>query len=154
MNTASHSIRLRLVGHLLFSAVLCSATFFSGCSPSVDDIEEAPEIRSHSLGAGSIGSGIWQSENPQCQVRGNAANWQAAYCMWLNRTNDFKEDIVQDCYSMLTERQGIPKTICERNLYFKREMCKTLALDDYFKGSVEECIRSNDSVPLVVREGL
>ncbi len=96
----------------------------------------------------------WKLENPQCEVKGNAANWQAAYCMWMNRTNDSEADEVQNCYNSLTSREGIPRSLCERNQFFKREICKTLVVDRTFTGSVSDCLRSDDSVPRVVREGL
>jgi hypothetical protein len=138
---------------LFFSAVL-SLLAVLGCSAG-DDSLDFPEDSARVIARrGAIGDGEWKSENPTCQVRGNAANWQAAYCLWFNHTNDFEKDEVQDCYATLTEREGIPRTICDRNLYFKREICKTLALDKYFGGSVENCIQSDDSVPVVVREGL
>jgi len=97
---------------------------------------------------------MWKMENSNCSVKGNSANWQAAYCMWMNKTNDYGMDEVQRCYAALTEREGIPSRLCERNEYFKREICKTLVLDQTYKGSLSDCLASDDAVPRVVREGL
>ncbi|MBP9838192.1 MAG: hypothetical protein KBC84_05710 [Proteobacteria bacterium] len=99
-------------------------------------------------------SEIWKTENPNCQVRGNTANWQTAYCMWLNQTNEAKDELVEQCYKMLTAHKAIPEELCARNLFFKTEICKTLVLDQYFDNSLEDCIKSDDSIPKVVKEGL
>ena len=40
-------------------------------------------------------SEIWKTENPNSQVRGNTANWQTAYCMRLNQTNEAKDELVE-----------------------------------------------------------
>lgn len=101
-----------------------------------------------------IRSEMWKLDNASCQVKGNSANWQAAYCMWMNKTNDFSLDEVQACYKTLSQRQGIPQDLCSRNEFFKKEICKTLVLDHIFPGSLGECLASDDSVPRVVREGL
>ena len=122
---------------------------FCGCSTgiSTDDLRSRGELS-------PLRAEEWKMENYQCAVKGNTANWQAAYCMWLNKTNDFEADGVEDCFETLTEHEGIPKKLCERNEYFKREICKTLVMDRIFHGSMTECLRSDDSVPRVVREGL
>ena len=97
---------------------------------------------------------MWKMENSNCSVKGNSANWQAAYCMWMNKSNEFDTDEVKACYNALTEREGIPRALCERNQYFKKEICKTLVLDKTFPGSLSDCVASDDSIPRVVREGL
>ncbi len=137
----------------LFVIVALAIFWSSGCSDRLGK-QSLPEARERLFSGRDPRVGLWKSENPQCEVKGNAANWQAAYCMWLNHTQDFEQEDVQDCYSMLVDREGIPKTNCERNLYFKREICKTLVIDNFFQGSLDACLRSDDSVPLVVREGI
>lgn len=128
----------------LFFSLLAIA----GCSESSSS--PGPDRESKRLSIAKV----WKTENSQCAVQGNPANWQGAYCMWLSKTNDFQQDEVQSCYKMLTGRAGIPKTVCERNAYFKREICKTLVVDSYGSNSLEECMRSDDYVPVAVREGL
>ncbi len=126
-----------------------AVSVFAGCSSglSTEDLRTRGELS-------PLRANEWKLENYQCAVKGNTANWQAAYCMWLNKTNDFEADGVEECFNTLTEHEGIPKRFCERNEYFKREICKTLVMDKIFTGSLIECLRSDDSVPRVVREGL
>lgn len=126
---------------LVLSLSLCS------CAPEHEGPTPDRESKRLSLAK------VWRTENSQCEIPGNAANWQGAYCLWLNKTTDFEKDEVKSCYETLTAHQGIPKSICERNQYFKREICKTLVLDRYFK-TLEQCMSSDDSVPVAVREGL
>ena len=99
-------------------------------------------------------SEMWKLENTQCAVKGNAANWQAAYCLWMNKTNDFEKEGVQECFDTLTEREGIPTKLCDRNEFFKREICRSLMMEKLFIGTFTECLASDGSVPRVVREGL
>ena len=100
------------------------------------------------------GSSAWKMENASCKIKGNTANWQAAYCMWMHQSEGFESSPVQECYKMISSRPGIPSTACERNHYFKREICKSLAVDGYFHRSVDQCLASDDAVPLVVKLGL
>ena len=144
-----HSINDRA---LAVTAVLFFSILFTACSDAVDDFDVSR--RSQNLSMRAPGSDIWKTENPHCQVRGNTANWQASYCMYINHTKEFDDDLVQQCYKLATDREGIPRGFCERNLYFKREICRGLVLDHYFGASLDECMQSDESVPLVVREGL
>ncbi len=132
----------------------CSAFEESGLDrPGESSLED--QIGNTSATGSSFGrADIWKTENATCDIKGNASNWQAAYCMWLHQAGEFDDSAVQECFSMLNSRPAIPQKICERNLYFKREICKSLAVDGYFHRSVDECVASDYSVPKVVREGL
>lgn len=136
---------------LLVAAMTLST--LTSCSPTLDESMELEHDRAIERRLNPLDE-YWKTENPTCEIRGNSANWQAAYCLWMNSSKDFYNDDVQGCYKDLTEREGIPRSYCERNKYFKREICKTLALRNYFDGSVDSCLKSDESVPLVVREGL
>lgn len=134
-------------------ALAASLSMTQACAPSSQPGESGSledEIGRPSFG----GAEIWKTENATCDIKGNSANWQAAYCMWLHQAEKFDTSEVQDCFSMLNTRPAVPQQPCERNLYFKREMCKSLAVDGYFHRSVEECLASDKAVPVVVREGL
>ncbi len=130
--------------------LIAAVTALHACAPAMEGGSVEDEIGRPSLG----GAEIWKTENATCDVKGNTANWQAAYCMWLNQAESFDQSEVQDCFKMLDGRRGVPQTSCDRNLYFKREICKSLAVDGYFHRSVDECVTSDASVPVVVREGL
>lgn len=133
------SVKLKLF--ILATTALCS---FACADNERPDPHDQPLLRAE----------MWKMENPNCAVKGNSANWQAAYCMWMNKTNEYDTDDVKACYDALTERQGIPRNLCERNQYFKKEICKTLVMDKTFPGSLSDCLASDDSIPRVVREGL
>lgn len=126
---------------LIISTTISCASNQSGLGYDERDLDHA-------------GSDIWKMENAGCQIKGNTANWQAAYCMWLNQSEDFESAPVQDCVKMIAKRPGIPTKACDRNHYFKREICKSLAVDGYFHRSVDQCLVSDDAVPLVVKLGL
>lgn len=138
--------RHSLLWSILPSYLIAAAA--SGCAPVEPSIES--EIGHPSFG----GPELWQTENPTCQIKGNSGNWQAAYCMWLHQADRFDDSEVQNCYTMLDSRPAVPQQPCARNEYFKREICKSLAVDGYFHRSVDECVASDKSVPVVVREGL
>ena len=131
----------------LFFAFL-TLSLLTGCSDGSGEITPDRESKRLSLAK------VWKTENSHCEVQGNPANWQGAFCMWLNKTTDFKADEVQNCYQLASKRQGIPTQTCDRNRYFKREICKTLVIDHIFIGSLDDCLRSDDAVPVAVREGL
>lgn len=101
-------------------------------------------------------SNLHLAENTECKVRGNSANWQAAYCMWINSTNDFDNTEVKRCYDLALRHKGIPQDECQRSVYFKTEICKILITEKYynFNGNLDECLLSEDTTPKVVKEGL
>ena len=99
-------------------------------------------------------------ENPTCEVPGNPANWLAAYCMWLNGTSQFdrdseiKDDPVKQCIRTVDRHAAVPRKLCDRNKYFKQEICTRLAENGIYTGTVQSCIASRGTIPRVVREGL
>ncbi len=102
------------------------------------------------------GTDLYLNENPDCKIKGKSENWQAAYCLWINTTNDFNNTQVKHCYDLALRHQGIPQAPCDRNMYFKNEICKMMVAEQYFNyaGTVNDCLLSEDTVPKVVKEGL
>lgn len=125
---------------MLRKIILLSLTFIS-CSSSQSTF---------------TGRELYLNENPTCEIKGKPENWQAAYCLWINTTNDFNNTEVKHCYDLALRHQGIPQSPCERNKYFKNELCKMMVAQKYFNysGTVNDCLVSEDTVPKVVKEGI
>lgn len=103
-----------------------------------------------------MGKDLYLNENSNCEIKGNPSNWQAAYCMWLNTTNDFNNEEVKHCYDLTLRHKAIPQEPCARNKYFKNEICQMMLTEKYFNysGTVSDCLLSEDTTPKVVKEGL
>lgn len=101
----------------------------------------------------SLPSTEWKRENSGCEVPGNTQAWATSYCLWLSKTMDVEAPEIRNCQRTIEEHRSIPAGTCERNYYFKRELCKTLVLDGMFAGSLSRCLKSEQSVPLFVKEG-
>ena len=134
---------------LLGSALACSALFALGCGPErpsmADEIDASP---------------YRMRENPTCEIPGNPSNWLAAYCMWMNNVaqfdqdSDIEDDPVKLCIKDVERHPSVPNSLCERNKYFKQQICETLTMNGVFHGNVAQCVASRGTIPRVVREGL
>lgn len=139
----------------VFSSILLPGSLLLVLAACSDTAGSPPTMEQQITGGKNV-----LLENPTCEVPGNPANWVAAFCMWMNRVgeynrdSDLEDDPVKLCIRDLDKRPGVPKELCERNKYFKQQLCESLALEGKFKGSIRECLASRGTIPRVVREGL
>ena len=96
----------------------------------------------------------YRSDKTDCPVPGQLIHWQAAYCMWLNGTDDFLEASVQKCFDeRYAEDENTQLTVCEKKIFYRRKLCELLIREGFFRGSVFDCMKSKETIPRPVREG-
>lgn len=86
---------------------------------------------------------------------GDPSHWRLAVCGARSGTDDFESASVQSCVRDLASRDTVDRrTKCARNLRYKHEWCEfLLKLGNSPFPSEGECLRSEQSVPGVVRSG-
>lgn len=90
-------------------------------------------------------------ENCHCAVPGITIRWKAAYCMYLNETDDLEQGGVQECLARAEPRSLARLGPCGKNAYWKRRLCT--ALHKGKKKSTESCVQDRTMVPRLVENG-
>jgi hypothetical protein len=90
-------------------------------------------------------------ENCHCAVPGITIRWEAAYCMYLNETDDLEQAGVQKCLARSESRSLARLGPCGKNAYWKRKLCT--ALHKGKKKSTESCVQDRKMVPRFVENG-
>lgn len=89
-------------------------------------------------------------ENCECAAPGITLRWKAAYCMWLNETDDFENEGVHKC-TFKSDPEHLKKAPpCKQNLYWKKMLCR-----QFYKNANERrsCIEDRKMVPDFVKNG-
>ena len=91
----------------------------------------------------------WRSGQPDqdCEIRGEAIQWQADYCMLESQTDDLIA--AQPC--MDRESRTRRGEECARRRYYKREWCRGLVANGAMQRSYAECIADPELVGPTVR---
>jgi len=90
-------------------------------------------------------------ENCHCAVPGITVRWKAAYCMYLNATDDLEQMGVQQCLARVEPRAVAPLGPCDKNAHWKKRLCGAL-----YKGKktrIHNCIQDGAMVPRFVERG-
>jgi hypothetical protein len=90
-------------------------------------------------------------ENCHCAVPGITVRWEAAYCMYLNETDDLEQGGVQECLARVEPRSLARAGSCAKNAHWKRKLCA--ALHKGKKKSTESCVQDRAMVPRFVEHG-
>ena len=93
----------------------------------------------------------WRSgaADQDCEIPGEAIQWQADYCLLETQTDDIVA--AQPC--MDRESRTRHGEECARRRYYKREWCRGLAANGTMQRSYAECIADPELVGPTVRGG-
>jgi hypothetical protein len=90
-------------------------------------------------------------QNCQCTVPGITIRWKAAYCMYLNETDDLENAGVQLCLAR-AEPDSVEKLgACEQNAHWKKMICGVRHEDK--KRQVQKCVQDRRMIPRFVEVG-
>jgi hypothetical protein len=95
-------------------------------------------------------------ENCQCAVPGITIRWKAAYCMFLNETDDLEHEGVGACLARPDPKSLAKADPCARNAHWKRELCaarQKFAAELDAPAAIQACVEDPTMIPPVVRFG-
>ena len=88
-----------------------------------------------------------------CNIPGEAIHWRADYCLWLNETGDFNADSVQKCfYGKLATDKKQGMSDCDKKRFYREEICRSMIGMYIFRGSMEKCMKSDETIPATVEK--
>lgn len=88
---------------------------------------------------------------PACAVPGHVIRWEASYCMFLSETDDLELESVQQCmshFSLPGYDAGMSE--CDQKTLLRRKLCELFIASQYFEGSLEDCEKSEKTIPTFV----
>lgn len=95
-------------------------------------------------------------ENCECAVPGVTVRWKAAYCMFLNETDDLELQGVSACLSRPDPKALATAGPCARNAHWKRKLCGArhkVAGERDAPAAIRACVEDPTMIPPVVRFG-
>lgn len=85
-------------------------------------------------------------------ITGKTQHWAIAVCELRASTDDFENDKVQKCISVLIKTDKIDmnkEPVCALNTKYKTELCK-YSVEEKYEKSISECLQSTKNIPEVV----
>ncbi len=77
--------------------------------------------------------------------------WKAAYCMALNETDDLENEGVSRCLYAADPPRLKKSTACDRNAYWKTELCRLAHPND--STAVSACVADEKTTPQFIERG-
>ena len=90
-------------------------------------------------------------ENCGCAVPGITVRWHAAYCMFLNATDDYENGGVTECLDRPVPNALREMTACDQNRYWKEQICRAREKED--EKVVRACVDDPEMMPRIVKFG-
>jgi len=88
-------------------------------------------------------------EKCECAVPGITLRWKAAYCMYLEGTDDLESQGVQRCLAR-PDPDAVKKAgACRQNAHWKAMICRFV----HDAKDVRECVRDRTFVPRFIEHG-
>lgn len=103
------------------------------------------------LQSGAPSSPCKYEENCRCAVPGITLRWKAAYCMYLNETDDLENAGVERCLARADSRSIAKLGPCDQNAHWKKMLCG--AMHKTSQTQRRRCEQDKEFMPRFVEKG-
>ena len=93
------------------------------------------------------------AKDQSCSLSGDPIQWQAAYCMYREGTDDFAAPAVTGCIDTETRAQHGKELHCSESIHYKLEICKMLIKEGSYKKDSNACLQDKAILPFNVKNG-
>jgi hypothetical protein len=97
-------------------------------------------------------------ENCDCAVPGITVRWKAAYCMFVNETDDLENQGVSSCLAQPDPASVTSLDACAQNAHWKEQWCAARhkppkGEDEDAEAAVRACVEDPEMIPALVKSG-